>query len=296
MNIDAATFRTLNTGFSSVFQRGFKGVEPLYSRLAMIVNSKSRDEAFGWLRDLPGFREWLGDRFIYGLEAEGFTIENRKFEMTVRVQRTDIEDDRIGTYAPMFENMGRRSAQHPDKLLASLIASGFNTNCWDGQFFFDTDHPVGPQGALQSVANTQGGAGAAWYLLDLSQAIRPFIYQERVPYTMTSLTAEGDENVFMRDEYLYGVRARCNVGFGAWQLAYASKQTLNADNYEAARAAMNGFKDDQGSPLGIVPTHLLVPVSLEGAARKLVKSGTSELGESNPWVGSAELIVSPWLS
>jgi micrococcal nuclease len=33
----------------------------------------------------------------------------------------------------------------------------------------------------------------------------------------------------MSEEYRYGVRARCNAGFGLWQLAYASKAELNAE-------------------------------------------------------------------
>jgi phage major head subunit gpT-like protein len=31
------------------------------------------------------------------------------------------------------------------------------------------------------------------------------------------------ENGFMRDQYVYGVRARYNVGFGLWQTAYGSQ-------------------------------------------------------------------------
>ena len=46
-----------------------------------------------------------------------------------------------------------------------------------------------------------------------------------------------DENVFMRKKFRYGVDDRKNVGFGLWQLAYGSKQTLDATNYAAARVA-----------------------------------------------------------
>ena len=39
------------------------------------------------------------------------------------------------------------------------------------------------------------------------------------------MTKETDENVFMRDEYLYGVNARDGVGYGFWQMAYGSTGT-----------------------------------------------------------------------
>ncbi|MFX8036086.1 Mu-like prophage major head subunit gpT family protein, partial [Acinetobacter baumannii] len=33
-------------------------------------------------------------------------------------------------------------------------------------------------------------------------------------------TSTGSESAFMRDRYVYGVRARYNVGYGLWQAAY----------------------------------------------------------------------------
>jgi phage major head subunit gpT-like protein len=92
------------------------------------------------------------------------------------------------------------------------------------------------------------------------------------------------------------VRGRCNVGFGLWQLAYASKADLTPDNFETARAAMAKLRGDNGKLLGIKATHLLVPVELEGDGRRLLKNQNDAAGASNPWIDSAELIVSPWLA
>ena len=235
---------------------------------------------------------------IVGLKVDGFRIENRKFESTVEVSRTDIEDDKIGVFGPMFEDLGRRAAEYPDELFAELIASGFTATCYDGQNFFDTDHPVSeaPGGAVNSVSNFTDGAGPAWYLLDLSRAVRPFIFQERIPFTLQRRDQDGDSSVFYQDVYQYGVRGRCNVGFGLWQLAYASKGTLDGDGYQDARAALAKMRGDNGKMLGVRGTHLLVPAELEGAARKLLKSQMGDGGATNPWFESAELIVSPWLA
>lgn len=103
----------------------------------------------------------------------------------------------------------------------------------------------------------------------------------------------------MRDEYLYGIRARVNVGFGLWQLAYCSYLDLDATNYAAARSAMMAYKSDEGRPLGIVPNKLVVGPSLEQAARKLVNNQLVDSGGvavSNEWAGSIELVVVPWLT
>ena len=64
-----------------------------------------------------------------------------------------------------------------------------------------------------------------WYLLCTKRSLKPFIFQEREKAKFVSLTKENDENVFMRDEYLYGVSARDGVGYGFWQMAYGSTGT-----------------------------------------------------------------------
>lgn len=297
MLINSSNLAALTTGFNAAFNKGFGAIAPVYNTVCMVTKSSGSDEVYSWLGQLPSIREWVGPRVASKLEVDGFRIENRKFESTVEVPRTDIEDDKIGVFSPMFQDLGRRTAEFPDELFAELIASGLTSNCYDGQHFFDTDHPVSaaPGGEVSSVSNLADGAGPAWYLLDLSRAVRPFIYQERIPFALQRRDQDGDSSVFNEDTYFYGVRGRCNVGFGLWQLAYASKQALTPDNFETARAAMAKLRGDNGKLLGVRATHLLVPVDLEGDGRRLLKNQNDAAGASNPWIDSAELIVSPWL-
>lgn len=207
-----------------------------------------------------------------------------------------IADDKLGLFKPMFAEMGQASRRHPEELVFGLLASGFTTNCYDGQFFFNTDHPVvDASGNSTSVSNFQGGSGTAWYLLDTSRAVRPIIWQEREKYEFQQLTQDGSEYVFKNDRYLYGVRARVNAGFGLWQMAYGSKEPLNASNYAAARAAMMSATADGGRKLGIAPNVLVVPPSLEDAGLRLLNTEFGTGGESNPWKGTAQLIVTPYL-
>ena len=145
-----------------------------------------------------------------------------------------------------------------------------------------------------ALSNSAGGAGTAWYLLDTTRSLKPLIFQERRRYQLQWMDRVDDEHLFSRNEYRYGVDGRCNVGFGLWQLAYGSKQTLNATNYASARAAMLGMKGNDGVPMGVVPNLLVVPPTLESKA--IVVSTLAGGGETNEWAGSAELLVFPWLS
>ena len=283
-------------GFQTIFGDAALEAPTNADKIAMTVPSVSRDETYGWMGQFPAMREWIGPRQIKNLSAAGFTIKNRTFESSVEVSRNDIADDRLGIFKPMFAEMGQATRRHPEELIFGLLASGFATSCYDGQFFFDADHPVtDADGNSVSVSNFQGGSGTAWYLLDTSRAVRPLIWQERDPYEFQQLTRDDDDYVFRNDKYLYGVRARVNAGFGLWQLAYGSKQTLNSTNYAAARAAMMGLTADGGRKLGITPTVLVVPPSLEEAALTLLNTEYATGGASNPWKGTAQPIVTAYL-
>ena len=61
-----------------------------------------------------------------------------------------------------------------------------------------------------------------WFLLCANRAVKPIIFQSRVPIEFAALEGSS-ENGFMRDKFIYGVRARYNAGFGLWQTAYGSQ-------------------------------------------------------------------------
>ncbi|ANT39910.1 Phage major capsid protein [Rhodovulum sp. P5] len=292
MDITAAALAAINTGFNTAFNTRLTGVETTYGRVAMTVKSSSRTEAYPRLSELGPMREWVGERYIERLSTDGFTITNRKFEKTVAVAADDISDDRVGIYAPIVSDMGQTAAELPDVLVWEGLETGFDTAHYDGQFFFDTDHPVvDANGVEQSVSNFQGGTGAAWYLIDDTRVIKPMIFQDRQPATITPKTSLTDDNVFHRDEFLWGAKRRCAAGFGAWQLIYASRQTLNAANYAAARAAMQEMRGHRGRKLNLKPSLLVVSSANEAAARALLKADRVDGGDFNIWHNSADLLV-----
>lgn len=62
----------------------------------------------------------------------------------------------------------------------------------------------------------------AWYLLDASKPLKPIILQINRGVEFVSLDSPKDEVVFLKDAFLYGVRAEHNVGYGLWQMAAKS--------------------------------------------------------------------------
>lgn len=287
----------VNTGFKAIFQKAFAAAAPSYTRFTEVVNSTAPVETYAWLGQLSGMREWIGERFIKRLEGEAYTLRNKEFEDTVAVKRTAIEDDTVGTYKPAIASMAQAAAEHPEELAYQALAAGFDNPCYDGQSFFDTDHPVMVDGEEATVSNMQAGAGDAWYLLCTTRPVKPIIYQDRVKAELiVHDDPEKSHRVFMNSEFLYGTRSRGAAGYAFWQMAFGSRAALNAANFRAARLAMQSLKGDGGRPLNIVPNLLVVPPSLQDAAEELINMQRTTSGADNPLYKKAEILVSTWLA
>lgn len=299
MDITANNLALLFRAFNTAFQNGFAGVSPQWEKIATLVPSTTGTEDYGWIGDIPAMREWIGDRVINALRDHGYSIKNKTFELTQGVDRDKIDDDQLGHYTPLFKTMGDSAAKHPDELIFALLQLGFITKCYDGQYFFDTDHPVlSPDGTIRSVSNMQDGAGAAWFLMDTSRPLKPLIFQQRKKPKFTALNQDTDHNVFMRKEYLYGIDCRDNAGFGFWQMAFASKAVLTPENFNAAYDALTGLKKDNGQPLGIKPNLLVVGSTNSSAGRTITQAQLIAQGGvsvSNTNFNRVELLECPWL-
>jgi phage major head subunit gpT-like protein len=296
--VKAALIQALFTGWKSDFQTGLTGVESQHTKIATAITSTTKSNTYGWLGKFPKLVEWIGDRQLKSIKEHGYSITNKKFESSVSVDRDDIEDDEVGIYSPMFQEMGRAAEEHPDELIFELLGAGETTLCYDGQNYFDTDHPVYPNvdgsGTAASVSNLTAGAGAAWYLLDTSRAIKPIILQNRRLPHLQAMTKLDDEVVFMTDKFRFGVDCRRNVGFSFWQLAHCSKAELNADNLWAAISAMKAVEGDGGKKLGIKPMMLVVPTGMEKQATRLLERELDS-NSSNELKGRLELLVADYL-
>lgn len=297
MKLTSAALDALRVGFKAIFGEAFNTEHGSadYTKVAEIVTSTTGEEKYGWLGELPGMREWIGARVVQNLAEHDYSIKNRDFELTVGVDRNHITDDSLGTYTTRFRVLGRSAARHPNQLVFGALKDGFEAECYDGQYFFDTDHPVlDESGQKISVSNFGGGSGAPWFLLATNEVIKPIIFQERKKPEFVNKDNVTDDNVFMKKQFLYGVDSRCNVGYGFWQMAYASKQTLDETNLAAAQAALSSMKGDMGQPLGIRPNLLVVPGTLAHAARRLINAEQID-GTDNVLKGTAEVLVCPWL-
>lgn len=290
----------LDTAFKTEFKKGLDLATPQWGIIAMKISSSTKTNTYGVLGQFPKMREWVGERQIKKMQATAMSIENKTFESTVSISRNDIDDDQVGLFTPMVQLAGQSAAELPDDLVFSLLKKGKSTLCYDGQNFFDTDHPVYENvdgtGSNQTQSNITTGSASgkpAFYILDDTNAIKPMIWQERSkPEIETKFDPSKSDKTFMQDVYLWGVRARGNAGFGFWQLIHRVESAeLNAETVMAVLAKMRMLKGDGGKLLNIRPSTILVPPTLEYAARQLVEAEVIN-GTSNPLKGVLKVAVS----
>lgn len=297
MIVNASTLKAIFVNLKTTFNNAFAAAPSQWQEVAMLVPSTGKQNDYSWLSNFPRMRKWIGEKAVKALAASKYTIVNDDFEATVEVDRNDIEDDTIGIYKPQAEMAGHSAKQLPDEIVFELANLGFTSQCYDGQYFFDTDHPVNGQSvsnkgtkklSAASLAGAKASYGAArtamkkfkddegrplnitpnlllvpaaleddanalmtvdrledgkpnpykntakvvvapwltsddaWFLLDTTKPVKPFIYQERKKPVFVEQIDPQSDNVFMRKKFKFGAEARAAGGYGFWQLAYGS--------------------------------------------------------------------------
>lgn len=116
--------------------------------------SDQSSEEYAWLGMPPALREWVGGRNAKGFTENGIEIANKHFEATIDILLRDLRRDKTGQLQIRINELAQRGGSHFAKLLSTLILNGAATTCYDGQYFFDTDHEEGDSGAQSNSIQT----------------------------------------------------------------------------------------------------------------------------------------------
>jgi phage major head subunit gpT-like protein len=302
MLVNKENVTALFISLKTIFNNAFSNTPGDWEQIAMKVPSTTGQNDYAWLSKFPRMRLWIGEKAVKALSLFKYTIVNNDWEATVEVDRNDIDDDNLGIYQPQAQAAGESAKTLPDEIIADVVNGAFANLCYDGQYYFDTDHPAKDENgndvsvsnmgtmkldctsvvaalaslgaaetammefkddegrplnikpnilmvppALKAVANTlytadrldDGKANpfkgaylprvdarlksrTAWFLLDTTKAVKPFVYQERKPPVFVQQTDPQADDVFNRKKFKFGAEARAAGGYGFWQLAYGS--------------------------------------------------------------------------
>lgn len=118
---------------------------------SMLFPSDQASETYAWLGQAPAMREWIGGRVAKALREFGYTIANKKYESTLEVGVDELRRDKTAQIILRIAEQARRAGSHWTSLLSTLLIAGTSALCYDGQYFFDSDHSEGDSGSQSNL-------------------------------------------------------------------------------------------------------------------------------------------------
>jgi len=144
-------------GLNTLFMKSFLEVKTDWERLASKVESNNESEKYPWLGDVPGVREKKGEIVPRGLMKYDYAISNKEWEVSMEIALADIRRDKYGQISMRVGELGMRGKEHIDELVFDLIENGNSKLCYDGQYFFDSDHSEGASGTQSNIGTEELG-------------------------------------------------------------------------------------------------------------------------------------------
>ena len=173
MQITKTLIQNLQVSFSKAFEAAWRDTPEYWTRFATRVSSQTKTNTYGWMQRLLKMRKWEGPRLIQNLATQSYFLENEKFELTVGVGRTDIQDDQIGIFGSLFKHMGRQTKYVWNDLAIKALRAGSAANIaidstlaplgtgFDSVAFFGSTHNLDPA-ANQANEGSEELTEAGW--------------------------------------------------------------------------------------------------------------------------------------
>lgn len=154
-----------------IYNRLTQGDQSYVMRYAMKINSKQETENYGWLGMVPAMREWIGGRDPKRLREFTWAISNKDYEATLEIMVKEMRRDASGQIMIRVAELARRALAHPAKLMSQKIIDAESTACYDGQYFFDTDHSEGSSGTQDNDRTSAAATGTTPTVPEMRDAI-----------------------------------------------------------------------------------------------------------------------------
>ncbi len=144
---------------------------PWFDMLANRVTSDKDSEVYTWLGSAPRMRAWKGGRKPATLGQNEFRVPNLEFEASLEIPTRWLKRDHTGQIRMKIGEMGESAADHKFELISATIDSAPSTVCYDGQYFFDTDHQEGESAAQSNITSVDIATPTAPTAAEMETAI-----------------------------------------------------------------------------------------------------------------------------
>ena len=229
MVVQTEIVEALRTRVHALYAQIHEEYTPIWPAYVTEITGAETVNKMDWFGAMPIMREVKGPIDIGKVHHHDYTITVGRQGVGILVELKMLYHNRLDQVGLMLRDFFARTVTYEDRVCAQTLSAGFSTTCFDGQYFYDSDHSWGDSGTVSNV-------GTAAFSAD--------------------------------DPTAYNV---------AW-------------------SAINTCPDEQGIPMGFVPTHLVVHPDLRDKTLRLLKAQTVKEGGTNVYAGDVQVIVTAHLS
>lgn len=159
--VRTSALEALRTGLNTSYLEAYKSPkDTVFDQVCTTITSEKKKIALAIADMLPQMREWVGERKFHNAAEHSVELTNPHYELSMEVDADDVDDDEYAGYILQAAGLGERAAVHPDVLLATLAQQATSIIGFDGQFFFDTDHPIDVKNNVGSQSNYEASGRA----------------------------------------------------------------------------------------------------------------------------------------
>lgn len=111
-----------------------------------VTSVDPRSEEHAWLTGSATVTEKTGDNEFAEPAVAGQIVRNKNWNCGVRVPLNDWLANKADVVQGLIDEAVEKALAHPGLRVQELVVAGYNTNCYDGQYYFDNDHSEGSSG------------------------------------------------------------------------------------------------------------------------------------------------------
>lgn len=253
--ITPSAFNVFITNASTTIREAYSSAPIEYPAYTTTVPTETTIFEDGWIGRMPKMRLWQGPRIVNEPAPQTYQVTVQPFENTYSFDMFHIEDDKLGVYYPILQDLALQAKRDPEFQIRDLLENagaqtGSRQNGLDGLSFFNTAHPVDLYNtSAGTYVNDFTGGGVSISGVTVGGSLSGTAFGNLAEYMMT-LKAEDGERLMIVPNMLM-------VPPNLWAEAeYILKNQFSAPSSWATWGATNtqvGASDNLWKRFGVEP-------------------------------------------
>ncbi len=138
----------IKTDFDAAYVQAMQEVD--WPQIASQIDTTLPTQNYSWLGRGAVMELFKDEAREQRIVEYDYSLADNIYKAKLTVNRKTLEDEQYGLLKMHAQDLGSEPARFQDELIFTALEAGFTNTCYDGQYFFDTDHQSADNTANQS--------------------------------------------------------------------------------------------------------------------------------------------------